>query len=297
MKLDELAGGAVYVDTNVWYMYLRTDPVHQQTLTTFLGRVVRGAIEAFVGILVLDELFYRLLLARVKDATGRNPLEVLRADLPGAIAAHGTAIDTALCKLMALPHVHLISPATIPPFASILALPGVLLCAYEPRRTRYPRTSHAIHASSPSCRLWCLSKDKAPNLSKDCFKINWTRCHHMGFTTLVLVMRESRQVRKVRGVIVTKDQSPIRTLVVIGVHIALATVLNIDKFSQVQQGAIQKVDATATEANAGATFVVGDIEEPHNARTSNEGLYTPEVILDQCKVAFCRACRCSSRRR
>ena len=87
MKLDELASGAVYVDTNVWYMYLRTDPVHQQTLTTFLGRVVRGAIEAFVGILVLDELFYRLLLARVKDATGRNPLEVLRADLPGAIAA------------------------------------------------------------------------------------------------------------------------------------------------------------------------------------------------------------------
>jgi len=112
MKLDELASGAVYVDTNVWYMYLRTDPVHQQTLTTFFGRVVRGAIEAFVGILVLDELFYRLLLARVKDATGRNPLEVLRADLPGAIAAHGNAIDTALRKLMVLPHVHLISVET-----------------------------------------------------------------------------------------------------------------------------------------------------------------------------------------
>jgi predicted nucleic acid-binding protein len=112
MKLDELAGGAVYVDTNVWYMYLRTDPVHQHVLTTFFGRVVRGAIEAFVGILVLDELFYRLLLARVKDATGRNPLDVLRADLPGAIAAHGDAIDTALRKLMALPHVHLISVET-----------------------------------------------------------------------------------------------------------------------------------------------------------------------------------------
>jgi predicted nucleic acid-binding protein len=112
MKLDELAGGAVYVDTNVWYMYLRTDPMHQHTLTTFFGRVVRGAIEAFAGILVLDELFYRLLLARVKDATGRNPLEVLRADLPGAIAAHGDAIDTALRKLMALPHVHLISVET-----------------------------------------------------------------------------------------------------------------------------------------------------------------------------------------
>jgi predicted nucleic acid-binding protein len=112
MKLDELVSGALYVDTNIWYMYLRTDPVHQQTLTTFFGRVVRGAIEAFVGILVLDELFYRLLLARVKDATGRNPLEVLRADLPGAIVTHGDAIDTALRKLMALPHVHLISVET-----------------------------------------------------------------------------------------------------------------------------------------------------------------------------------------
>jgi hypothetical protein len=58
MKLDELASGAVYVDTNVWYMYLRTDPVHQQILTTFFGRVVRGAIEAFVGILVLTVIAF-----------------------------------------------------------------------------------------------------------------------------------------------------------------------------------------------------------------------------------------------
>ena len=83
----------------------------------------------------------------------------------------------------------------------------------------------------------------------------------------------------------------------IGIHIALAIVLNIDKFSQVQQRAIQEVDATADEANRGATFVVGDIEEPHNARTNNEGLNTLEVVLDQCSVALCRACRCSARRR
>ena len=107
MRLDDLAVGAVYVDTNIWYMYLRADSAHQRMLTTFFGRVVRGAIEAFAGILVLDELFYRLLLARVKDATSRNPLDVLRADLPGAIATYGDAIDTVLRQLMALPHVHL----------------------------------------------------------------------------------------------------------------------------------------------------------------------------------------------
>jgi len=112
MKLDEFTRGAIYVDTNVWYMHLRADPAHQHILTTFLGRVVRGAIEAFVSILALDELFYRLLLARVKDATGRNPLKVLRTDLAGAIATHSDIVDVALRKLIGLPHGHLVSVET-----------------------------------------------------------------------------------------------------------------------------------------------------------------------------------------
>jgi predicted nucleic acid-binding protein len=118
MKLDELADGSLYVDTNILYMYLRADPAHLQTLTTFFSRVVHGAIEAFVGIPVLDELFYRL-LARVRDATGRHPLEVWRADLAGVIAAHSDAIDTALRKLVALPHVHLVGVETAD-FSSML---------------------------------------------------------------------------------------------------------------------------------------------------------------------------------
>ena len=112
MKLDEVLSGPVYLDTNILYMYLRSDPVHLPTLTTFFGRVVRGVIETFVGIPVLDELFYRLLLARVKDATGRNPLDVLRADLAGVIAAHADVIDTALRKLITLPHLHLLGVET-----------------------------------------------------------------------------------------------------------------------------------------------------------------------------------------
>ena len=119
MKLDELADGSLYLDTNVLYMYLRADPAHLPTLTTFFSRVVRGAIEAFIGIPVLDELFYRLLLARVRDATGRHPLEVLRADLAGTIAMHSDAIDAALRKLVALPHVHLVGVETAD-FSSML---------------------------------------------------------------------------------------------------------------------------------------------------------------------------------
>jgi len=108
MKLDEVHSGSVYVDTNVLYMYLRADPTHLPQIKVFLERVVRGDIEAFVGIPVFDELFYRLLLARIKEATGRNPLDVLRTDLASAIDAHGKAIELALRKLLTLPHLNLV---------------------------------------------------------------------------------------------------------------------------------------------------------------------------------------------
>jgi len=108
MKLGEILTGTVYVDTNVWYMFLRTDTSSLKTIKLFLRRVVQGKIEAFVGVPVLDELFYRLLLARVKDATGADPLEVLRQDLEGTIRTYAAPIEEALRKLMALPHVNLV---------------------------------------------------------------------------------------------------------------------------------------------------------------------------------------------
>lgn len=83
MKLAEVSGGSVYVDTNILYMYLQADMTHLPTIKIFLKRIVRGEIEAFVGVPVLDELFYRLLLARVKETTGGNPLDTLRENVTG----------------------------------------------------------------------------------------------------------------------------------------------------------------------------------------------------------------------
>ncbi|HOU11932.1 MAG TPA: type II toxin-antitoxin system VapC family toxin [Anaerolineae bacterium] len=108
MKLDEVARGHVYVDTNVLYMYLRADPVHLPTIERFLQRVVRGDIAAYVSLLTLDELYYRLLLALIKEHTGRNPLDVLRDDLPGTVARYSDGISSALRKLMGLPHFTLV---------------------------------------------------------------------------------------------------------------------------------------------------------------------------------------------
>jgi len=112
MKLDELYRGSVYIDTNILYMYLRVDPAHLSAIKVFLSRIVRGQIEAFVSIPVLDELFYRLLLARVKEATDRNPLDALRGNQAEAIAAHSDAIGGALRKLTSLSHINLVGVET-----------------------------------------------------------------------------------------------------------------------------------------------------------------------------------------
>lgn len=108
MRLDELLSGSVYVDTNVLYMYLRSDPTRYPAIRGFLSRVVRGDIEAFVGVPVVDELFYRLLLARIKDASGQNPLDVLRNDLAGAIDRHGGPIENGIRQFMTLPHLNFV---------------------------------------------------------------------------------------------------------------------------------------------------------------------------------------------
>lgn len=54
----------------------------------------------------LDELFYRLLLARIKDVTGRNPLNVLRENLVGALDDHGESIQNAIQQLVSLPNMN-----------------------------------------------------------------------------------------------------------------------------------------------------------------------------------------------
>jgi hypothetical protein len=57
---------------------------------------LKSAIEAFIGVLALDELYYRLLLIRIKETTSQNPLDVLRKDPVGAIAVHGKTVEKAM---------------------------------------------------------------------------------------------------------------------------------------------------------------------------------------------------------
>jgi predicted nucleic acid-binding protein len=50
MRLDEVPPGPVYVDTNVWHMYLRSDRQYLAVVRSFLERVIKGEIVALVGV-------------------------------------------------------------------------------------------------------------------------------------------------------------------------------------------------------------------------------------------------------
>jgi predicted nucleic acid-binding protein len=108
MRLDEVPTGSVYVDTNVLYMYLRSDPLHTPVIRSFLRRVVRGQVKAFVSVLALDELYYRLLLAGIKDAANPDPMRQLRDNLAGALTEHGAVIEQAVRRLITLPNTNLV---------------------------------------------------------------------------------------------------------------------------------------------------------------------------------------------
>jgi len=108
MKLDKVVAGPVYLDTNVLYMYLRADPVYLPALSMFFHRIVRGEIDARIGVPVIDELFYRLLLAHLRNAAGGNPLDTLRQDLSGSIEAHGRRIADSIRQLVSLPNMTLV---------------------------------------------------------------------------------------------------------------------------------------------------------------------------------------------
>lgn len=107
MKLDEVRAGRVYLDTNVVYMYLRSAE-HLSVIRPFMEQVVRGQIEAFVSVPVFDELFYRLLLARIRDNSERSPLDVLRGDPQMAIGSYSREIALAVRRFRQLPNVHLV---------------------------------------------------------------------------------------------------------------------------------------------------------------------------------------------
>ena len=97
----------------------------------------------------------------------------------------------------------------------------------------------------------------------------------------MFMVREGRQGGEVRCVVIAEDESVVRTLVVIGVHVALNTMLNIDKLSEMQHRTVQEVDTAADEADVRAPLVVGHAGGMDDAAAGDKCVYLPEVVFDQ----------------
>lgn len=109
MRVDEISSGKFYVDANIFYMLLRPHPDYQTSIRAFMKRVLLGEIELYLSPLTTDELHYRLLLARVREAYNQNPLDVLRNHPVTPIQQLASEINTALEHLLKLPHLFLVS--------------------------------------------------------------------------------------------------------------------------------------------------------------------------------------------
>ena len=57
----------------------------------------------------------------------------------------------------------------------------------------------------------------------------------------MLMVREGRQLGEMRGVIVSKKENAIPVMVLVDIHVSLNSILNIDIFSEVQDGAVGEV--------------------------------------------------------
>jgi predicted nucleic acid-binding protein len=72
------AGETVYVDANIFHFYLRGPDAIRKDCSSLLERVQRGELDAFTSSLALDEVVYKVLLKKIEEKHGKNPLDVIR---------------------------------------------------------------------------------------------------------------------------------------------------------------------------------------------------------------------------
>jgi hypothetical protein len=97
----------------------------------------------------------------------------------------------------------------------------------------------------------------------------------------VFVVRKGGQCRVVRGVVIPEDECAVGVLVVLGIHVALNAILNLDKLSEMQHRTVQEVDTATDEADVRTPLVGGHAEGVDDAGAGDECVYLPEVVFDQ----------------
>lgn len=88
-------GLAIFLDANVFHLYLRGPKGIRDKCTRILERIERGEVKGYTSALVLDELAYKLLLRRIEETHRRNPLEVIEKT-PSAIGESSNYVGEGL---------------------------------------------------------------------------------------------------------------------------------------------------------------------------------------------------------
>lgn len=88
-------GKVVFIDSNIFHLFLRGSGSLQRSCTAFLERVEAKEITGYTSALVLDELIFKILLKKVEEKHRRNPLVVLQ-DHPEEASVHSQEIRRAV---------------------------------------------------------------------------------------------------------------------------------------------------------------------------------------------------------
>lgn len=105
------AGPEIYLDTMIPYYLLRN--IDAEAVKQFFNRIHTGEVRAFTSVLTFDELAYRLLLAAIQDNQPGNPLDHLRRDEAGMIAAYYPAIAAQIQRLELFPNLTLLDVTAV----------------------------------------------------------------------------------------------------------------------------------------------------------------------------------------
>lgn len=107
--LNSFAGEAIYLDTMLPYVFLRSIAPDTKP---FFKRIERGEFLAYTSVLTFDELAFRLLLAFVKDRYSGSPLDHLRDEEVKMMAEFAPIVADLLRRLRAFPNLLVLDVTT-----------------------------------------------------------------------------------------------------------------------------------------------------------------------------------------
>lgn len=101
----------IYIDTNVLYLVLRR-PDPSSGLLPWLDQVIsrlgRGEEHAVISPLVLDEIYYRLLIAAARDGGDPRPMRRLREEPESLLRRYGASVSRQVDAIIALPNIEIV---------------------------------------------------------------------------------------------------------------------------------------------------------------------------------------------